>query len=95
MGPHVVSLLKAGTSVVLDFPANTSMNCTSSTSQTKHASVGSGSRTRPVITPSRQVITSYFVPPTPDEGLKVVVHSGRQKQLTACADFVGKAVTAV
>lgn len=67
----------------------------SSTSQTKHASVGSGSRTRPVITPSRQVITSYFVPPTPDEGLKVVVHSGRQKQLTACADFVGKAVTAV
>ncbi len=96
MGPHVVSLLKAGLSVVLDFPANTVANrrwmraifeeagaahelhvldvpdaiC----KQRLTARNASGEHAFKTSDAEYDLITSYFVPPSADEGFNIVVH---------------------
>jgi predicted kinase len=95
MGDHVVDLLRAGVTVVLDFPANTPANrrwmrglveasgaahrlhlleaddalCKARL----HARNAEGTHDFAPTDEQFEVITSYFVPPTPDEGFEVVV----------------------
>lgn len=96
MGPHVVALLKAGMSVVLDFQANTLarrrwmrdlfeaanaahelhfLEITDATCKRRLLERNAASE-HPfqVSGADYEVFTHYFVPPTPDEGLNVVVH---------------------
>ena len=90
MGDHVVTLLQAGLSVVLDFPANTPASrqwmrslferpaqvtgFTSSTCRTTSARRGCGRATPPArhafnaTDAEFDLFTSYFVPPSADEG---------------------------
>ncbi|MEW6643732.1 MAG: ATP-binding protein [Pseudomonadota bacterium] len=96
MAPHLVALLRACLSVVLDFPANTPTNrawmrrifeeagvahqlhyldvpddvCRARL----HARNATGDHAYVVTDAEFDVITSYFVPPTPEEGLDIVVH---------------------
>ena len=96
MAPHVVDLLKAGMSVVLDYPANTLANrawmkgiadtagvphrlhfldvpdevCRAR----MHARNAGGDHEFAPTDAHFDLITSYFVPPTAQEGLEIVVH---------------------
>lgn len=96
MGPHVVSLLKAGMSVVLDFPANTfgsrswmraifedanaanELHFVDVSDETCKRRLrernAAGEHPFQASESEYEVFTSYFVPPTPDEGFNVVVH---------------------
>jgi predicted kinase len=96
MGPHVVSLLKAGMSVVLDFHANTLasrswmrgifeqanaahelhfLDVSDQTCKRRLLTRNSaGEHPYQVSDSDYEIFTSYFVPPTPDEGFNVVVH---------------------
>lgn len=96
MAPHLVDLLKAGVSVVLDFPANTVANrawmkgifeaagvahrlhwldvpdeiCRARL----HARNAAGEHEFAATDEQFDLITSYFVPPSAEEGLEIVVH---------------------
>lgn len=96
MAPHLVDLLKAGVSVVLDFPANTLANrawmkgiaeaagaphrlhfldvpdeiCRAR----MHARNAAGEHEFAPTDAHFDLITSYFAPPTAEEGLEIVVH---------------------
>ncbi len=96
MGPHVVDLLKAGMSVVLDYPANTLANRAWMKGIANAAGVAHRLHWLDVpdevckarmrarneagahdFAPSDEQfdqITSYFVPPSAEEGLEIVVH---------------------
>jgi len=96
MGPHVVSLLKAGMSVVLDFPANTLASRSWMRSIFEDANAAhelhfldvsnetckrrlrernlAGEHPFQANESEYELFTSYFVPPTPEEGFNVVVH---------------------
>lgn len=96
IGPHVVSLLRAGLSVVLDFPANTLQQRRWLLGLSEDANVHheihfvdapddvckrrlqdrNRSGQHPFKTDEEQfdVISRYFVPPTEDEGLNLIVH---------------------
>ena len=96
MGPHVVSLLKAGLSVVLDFPANTLLTRgwmrgifeDANSAHELHfldipdetckrrlrARNAAGDHPFQASDAEYELFTSYFAPPTPDEGFNVVVH---------------------
>jgi predicted kinase len=96
MGPHVVALLKAGLSVVLDFPANTValrrwmrtlFEEANAAHELHHLDVPDGSCKRRLRERNAagehafqaseaeyEIFTSYFAPPSPDEGFNVVVH---------------------
>jgi predicted kinase len=96
MAPHLVDLLRAGMSVVLDYPANTLANrawmrgifeaagaahrlhyldvpdeiCRARL----HARNAGGEHEFAATDAQFDLITSYFVPPTADEGLEILVH---------------------
>ena len=96
MAPHLVDLLKAGVSVVLDFPANTLANrawmkgiadaagvahklhwldvpdeiCRARL----HARNAGGEHEFAATDEQFDLITTYFVPPSAEEGLEIVVH---------------------
>jgi predicted kinase len=96
MGPHVVSLLKAGMSVVLDFPANTlafrswmrqifedagaanELHFLDASDETCKRQLRqrnlAGKHPYQPDDSSFELFTSYFVPPTPEEGFNVIVH---------------------
>jgi predicted kinase len=95
IAPHIVTLLQAGLSVVLEFPANTLayrawmrglFECAGSSHQLHHLDVPDGiCRTRLharnesgrqafVSDEHFDLVTSYFVEPTPEEGFNIVVH---------------------
>jgi len=96
MAPHLVALLRAGLSVVLDFPANTRANRAWMRGIVEEASVAHqlhyldvpdevcrarlrernarGSHEFAATDAEFDLITSYFVAPTPDEGFNVVLH---------------------
>ena len=96
MGPHVVDLLKAGMSVVLDYPANTLANRAWMKGIANAAGVAHRLHWLDVpdevckarmrarneagahdFAPSDEQfdqITAYFVPPSAEEGLEIVVH---------------------
>lgn len=96
MGPHVVALLKAGLSVVLDFPANTLLTRgwmrgivdAANVAHELHvldlpdetckrrlrARNAGGDHPFQSSDAEYDLFTSYFVPPTPDEGFNVIVH---------------------
>ena len=99
MAPHLADLLKAGVSVVLDFPANTLANrawmkgiaeaagvahqlhwldvpdeiCRARL----HARNAGGEHEFAATDQQFDLITSYFVPPSAEEGLEIVVHRHR------------------
>ena len=96
MGPHVVSLLKAGMSVVLDFPANTLasrswmrrifedaqaanelhfLEVSDETCKRRLRERNSAGE-HPFETSELdyELFTSYFVPPTYEEGFNLVLH---------------------
>ena len=96
MAPHVADLLRAGVSVVLDYPANTLANRAWMKGIAEAAGVahllhwldvpdevcrarmharnaGGGHEFAPT-DEHFDLITSYFVPPTAEEGLEIVVH---------------------
>src|SRR5262245_47350045 len=97
MGPHVIDILGAGLSVVLDFPANTIKQRDWMRSLITQARVGhelhhldfsdevckerlqrrnaGGEHPYHVTDAEYDQFTSYFVPPGPDEGFNVIVHS--------------------
>jgi predicted kinase len=97
MGPHVVSLLKAGVSVVLDFPANTLayrgwmrrlfedgnaanelhfLDVSDETCRRRLRERNSaGKHPFQASESDCDTFTSYFVPPSPDEGFNIVVHT--------------------
>lgn len=101
MAPHLVDLLKAGLSVVLDFPANTLANrawmkgisdeagvphrlhfldvpdeiCRAR----MHARNTAGEHEFAPTDEHFDLITSYFVPPTAEEGFEIVVHRPDQR----------------
>jgi predicted kinase len=97
MGPHVVCLLKAGMSVVLDFHANTVSNRSWMRRIFEDANAAhelhvldvsdetckrrlrernaAGEHPYQASESDYEIFTSYFVPPTQDEGFNVVVHS--------------------
>ncbi len=97
MGPHVVDLLRAGVSVVLDFPANTLhsrswMRGLVEASEADHrlhfldtpedlcrarmhARNAAGGHDYAPTDAEFDHISSFFVPPTADEGLTIVVHA--------------------
>jgi predicted kinase len=96
MGPHLVALLGAGLSVVLDFPANTLKN--RAWMRTIFEEAGAAHQLHFLDVPDEEcrarlrarnargehefaasdaefdLITSYFVPPSADEGFNVVLH---------------------
>jgi predicted kinase len=96
MAPHLVDLLKAGTSVVLDFPANTLANrawmkgiseaagavgllhyldVPDDTCRARlHARNDGGAHEFAATDEQFDLITSYFVPPTAEEGFEILVH---------------------
>lgn len=96
MGPHVADLLKAGMSVVLDYPANTLANRAWMKGIADEAGVAhqlhwldvpddickarlrarnaSGEHEFAPTDEHFNLITSYFVPPSAEEGLEIVVH---------------------
>ncbi len=96
MGPHIVALLDAGISVVLDFQANTMESRTwmrhllSQTDADHQMHVlmspdkvclarlrsrnASGQHPFTVTEEQFHQISAYFVPPTPEEGFKVLCH---------------------
>lgn len=96
MGPHVEALLRAGLSVVLDFPANTlqqrawlrSLYEATGSAHRLHYLVASDGVCKARLrqrnqdgtqdfTPSDEdfdLITSYFVPPAPEEGFEIIRH---------------------
>jgi predicted kinase len=96
MAPHVVSLLKAGLSVVLDFPANTLASRSWMRGIFEDANANhelhfldisdetckrrlrernaAGEHPFQANESEYELFTSYFVPPTSDEGFNVVVH---------------------
>ena len=96
MGDHVIALLRAGLSVVMDFPANTPATrrwmrglCESagvahrlhfldvSDGECKarlHVRNDAGTHAFTVSDAEFDEITSYFVPPTADEGLSTTVY---------------------
>jgi predicted kinase len=96
MGSHVVALLRAGVSVVLDFPANTLASRTWMRGLFEQAGVphrlhhldvpdevckarlrqrnDEGRHAFTVTDEEFDLFTSYFVAPTPEEGLDVIVH---------------------
>jgi predicted kinase len=73
MGPHIVDILRQGLSVVLDFPANTvrSRNCKR---RLQERNAG-GAHPFQASESEFDLFTSYFVPPGPDEGFNVIVHT--------------------
>jgi predicted kinase len=97
MAPHVVALLKAGMSVVLDFPANTLANRRWMLDIAAEASAAhelhyldvpdtvckqrlrdrnaSGEHPFQTTDADYDLFTSYFVRPSADEGLNIVVHT--------------------
>ena len=96
MGPHVVALLKAGLSVVLDFPANTPLTrgwmrgifeeakaahelhfldlTDEACKRRLRERNAAGEHPFQATDAEYDLFTSYFVPPTPDEGFRVIVH---------------------
>jgi predicted kinase len=95
MEPHLIALLQAGLSVVLDFPANTIASRrwmrglfekSGAKHQLHHLDVpdelcrarlrarNAGGRQAPVSDTLFDLVTSYFVAPTPDERFNLVVH---------------------
>ncbi|HEX3674359.1 MAG TPA: ATP-binding protein [Rhizomicrobium sp.] len=96
MAPHVVALLKAGMSVVLDFPANMLANRRWMRDIAEEADVAhelhyldvpdavckqrlrdrnaGGEHPFQTTEADFDLFTSYFVPPSADEGLNIVVH---------------------
>ena len=96
MAPHFVDLLKAGMSVVLDYPANTLANRAwmrgiaeqAGVAHTLHwldvpdeicrarlrARNAAGAHEFAATDAQFDQITSYFVPPTAQEGLEIIVH---------------------
>lgn len=96
MAPHLVALLKAGMSVVLDYPANTLANrawmrsifeAAGAAHQLHwldvpdeicrarlHARNAGGAHEFAANDEQFDLITSYFVPPTAEEGFNIVVH---------------------
>jgi predicted kinase len=96
MGPHVAALLRAGVSVVLDFPANTvasrqwmrgiaddagadrRLHWLDLPDETCKARLRErNARGEHAFAPTEadfELFTSYFVAPTEDEGLDVVIH---------------------
>ena len=97
MGPHVVSILRQGLSVVLDFPANTVTWRSWMRSLINEANVVhelhfldvpdaickerlrqrniSGDHPYQVDEPTYDLLMSYFIPPTSDEGFNVIIHT--------------------
>ncbi|MEQ9334956.1 ATP-binding protein [Thalassobaculum sp.] len=98
MGPHVVALLRAGVSVVLDFPANTIasrqwmrgiaeaadvprrlywLDVPDATCKARLRARNAGG-THPFAPTEADfdLFTSYFVPPSEDDGPVIVVHEG-------------------
>ena len=97
MGPHVVSLLKAGVSVVFDFPANTIATRRWLRTILEGANVAhelhfvdtpddickqrlrgrnaTGEHPFKASEADYELFTSYFVPPSPEEGFNVVAHA--------------------
>lgn len=96
MGPHLVALLKAGMSVVLDYPANTLANRAWMRGIAEEAGVAhqlhwldvpdeicrarlrarNAARAHEFAATDAQFdqITAYFVPPSVEEGLNIVLH---------------------
>lgn len=96
MGPHLVDLLRAGLSVVLDFPANTIANRAWMRGIVEEAGVAhrlhwldvpdeicrarlharnaGGEHEFAANDEQFDLITSYFAPPTAEEGFEIVVH---------------------
>ena len=96
MGPHVVAVLTAGLSVVLDFPANTAatrawargifedagaaheLHLLEASDETCRRRLrqrnAAGEHPFQVSDAEYALFTSYFVPPTPDEGFNVIRH---------------------
>jgi predicted kinase len=96
MWPHLVALLKAGLSVVLDFPANTLANRAWMRGIAGEAGVtlrlhwldvpdeicrarlrarnAAGAHEFAATDAQFDQITAYFVPPSAEEGLEIVVH---------------------
>jgi predicted kinase len=101
MAPHLVDLLKAGVSVVLDFPANTLANRAwmkgiaeaAGVTHTLHwldvpdeicrarlrARNASGGHEFAATDEQFDLITSYFVPPSAEEGFVVVEHRSEER----------------
>lgn len=99
MGPHVVSLLKAGVSVVLDFQANTLavrrwmrtlIDDSAATHELHFLDIpdetckrrlrernAAGDHPYHATDAEYELFTSYFVPPTSEEGFNVIVHRER------------------
>lgn len=100
MEGHVVELLRAGVSVVLDFPANTDRLRRWMRGLSDRAAVGhelhyidvpdeickarlrqrndDGNHEFAATEAEFEALTAYFMPPTPAEGLNVIVHSGTE-----------------
>jgi predicted kinase len=96
MAPHLVALLKAGMSVVLDYPANTRANRAWMRSIFEeagaahqlhwldvpdevcrarlHARNAGGAHEFAATDAQFDLISSYFVPPSAEEGFEIVVH---------------------
>jgi predicted kinase len=99
MGDHIVALLRAGMSVVLDFPANTvrqrqwmrGLVERSSVAhqlhfldlpddvclERLHARNAAGTHAFMVTDEEFAQFTAYFVPPTADEGLRIIQYEGQ------------------
>jgi predicted kinase len=95
IAPHIVALLRAGLSVVLDFPANTLafrawmrglfeqagsahqlhyLDCPDDICRARmHARNAAGEQAS-VSDETFDIVTSYFVAPTADEGFNLIVH---------------------
>ncbi|SFK84754.1 AAA family ATPase [Shimia haliotis] len=96
-GPHVVDLLRAGVTVVLDFQANTAESRAWMLGLARQAQVqavlhhldvpdavckarltarnASGAHPFSVSEAQFDKLSAHFVPPSPDEGFRLVVHS--------------------